>query len=39
MEPVVTSVAMRDPLMQLYRIDDQIEYEIERAGRSKEWLQ
>jgi hypothetical protein len=35
MEPAVESVVIRDLLTQLYRIDDQIDYELERGGGSE----
>jgi hypothetical protein len=39
MEPAVDSAVIRDLLTQLYRIDDQIDYEIERGGGSEGKLQ
>jgi hypothetical protein len=39
MEPAVESVVIRELLMQLSRIDDQIDYEIERGGGSEGWVQ
>jgi hypothetical protein len=35
MEPAVESDVVCDLLVQLYRIDDQIDYEIERGGGSE----